>query len=196
MRTLFPFSLSVSLTLSLAFPFAHFLSPSFSLPHFLSLIFSTLLYFLSHLWESYARTSLSLSLSQSVIFSLPLTLIKSGCILAYSSPDLVFMKILKDFEISSTRIKFLEEIGEGCFGRVYKGKFSHLSLPPCLSLLPLLDLYLTSNWPLPFLDLIQHHSDPCLTYSYFIFDPLMSLDYIFARHTTIPAYTQFQINDL
>ncbi|XP_015787696.1 tyrosine-protein kinase transmembrane receptor Ror-like [Tetranychus urticae] len=40
-----------------------------------------------------------------------------------SSPDASFRKILRNIEIPSNQIRYLEEIGEGCFGRVYKGEY-------------------------------------------------------------------------
>ncbi|XP_053209365.1 NT-3 growth factor receptor-like isoform X2 [Panonychus citri] len=40
-----------------------------------------------------------------------------------SSPDASFRKILKNIEIPATQIRFIKEIGEGCFGRVYKGEY-------------------------------------------------------------------------
>ncbi|XP_074603859.1 tyrosine-protein kinase transmembrane receptor Ror-like isoform X2 [Brevipalpus obovatus] len=40
-----------------------------------------------------------------------------------SSPDSSLKKVLQDIEIPSDKVVFMEEIGEGCFGRVYKGEY-------------------------------------------------------------------------
>lgn len=39
-----------------------------------------------------------------------------------SSPDASLKKLLQEIEIPAEKVTFMEEIGEGCFGRVYRGK--------------------------------------------------------------------------
>lgn len=39
------------------------------------------------------------------------------------SPDAPLVKIMQEKEIQRENIQFLEEIGSGCFGKVYKGNY-------------------------------------------------------------------------
>lgn len=43
----------------------------------------------------------------------------------FSSPDTPLLKLLRDIEIPEENISFEAEIGEGCFGKVFRGECKH-----------------------------------------------------------------------